>query len=268
MKKRLYRSFVELSANRLNSYLLKKFTSSKISKLIIPSFVKYYQINQEEMEKTLSEYNTLQSLFIRKLKPNVRPIDQREDAVVSPVDGIIAHTGTLSEDVRFYVKGQTYEIEEMLGSKEKSERYRNGTYFVFYLSPSHYHRIHSPISAKIVDQWALGKKSYPVNHLGLKYGRRPLSRNYRVITEMKDRNGCLFSIIKVGALNVNSIEITNTKNQVKKGEELGYFSFGSTVILLFEPNMIKIDQSLKIPTDIKQGMMFATLQSYENEQFE
>lgn len=260
MKKKLYRSFVELSANPFNSYILKKFTSSKISKFIIPSFVKYYKINEDEMEKPLCEYNTLQSLFIRKLKPDARPIDEREDAIVSPVDGVMAHVGMINEDVRFHVKGQTYEVSDMLGSHEEGLKYKNGHYIVLYLSPSHYHRIHSPLRAKIIKQWTLGKRSYPVNEMGLTYGKKPLSRNYRVITEMINCNKQKLAIVKIGALNVNSIHLTNQSENVQKGEEIGYFSFGSTVILLFEPNMITLDEKKRVPMDVKQGMMIAKLQ--------
>ena len=104
---------------------------------------------------------------------------------------------------------------------------------ILYLSPTHYHRIHSPATGEIVDQWAKGKKSYPVNKWGLRYGKHPLSKNYRRITEIKLESGHM-AVVKVGAMFVNSIEIVHEAEQITKGEELAYFTFGSTVVLLFE----------------------------------
>lgn len=258
MKKALFRCFVELTGNRIISFLLRKFTTSKLSKIINASFVKIYNINVNEMEKDLHDYESLHCLFTRKLKPGLRPVDNRANSIVSPVDGIIAETGIIDDRVSFFVKGQTYQLAELFGSTEKSNKYKGGIYIILYLSPSHYHRIHSPISGEIIDQWSLGKRSYPVNSLGLKYGKRPLSTNYRIITEMKTK-GVHIAVVKVGALNVNSIHLTNQYDHLKKGEEMGYFSFGSTVILLFEKDAVSLEP-IKIPSEIKQGMAIGYFQ--------
>ncbi|MBU8905595.1 phosphatidylserine decarboxylase [Desertibacillus haloalkaliphilus] len=252
MKKVLYQWCIELTSNRFTSFLLKAFTSSRLSRFVNRSFVRTYNINTDEMEKPLHEYKSLQELFVRKLKPDVREIDLRKGHVVSPVDGVIAFTGTLTGDQSFYVKGQKYSLRELLGSEQKCNRYKNGSYAIFYLSPSHYHRIHSPVTGSVVDQWLLGKKSYPVNDMGLIYGKRPLSKNYRLITEIKS-GGKHVAVVKVGALNVNSIHTTYSTEQLEKGEEMAYFSFGSTVILLFEGDFFRFGDSLTVPSDIRVG---------------
>ncbi|WP_078552736.1 phosphatidylserine decarboxylase [Bacillus sp. FJAT-44921] len=257
MKKHIYHSFVELSGNRLNSFLLKSFARSRLSKMVNKSFASYYGLNLQEMERPLEEYKSLNELFIRRLKPDARKIDENEEAIVSPVDGVLATVGTITEQRTFTVKGQTYTLDEMLGSKEKSERYQNGSFVILYLSPSHYHRIHSPISGQIIEQWTLGRKSYPVNELGLRLGKRPLSKNYRLISEFEVQGNKRLSLVKVGALNVNSIHLTHPRPEVKKGEELAYFSFGSTVVLLFEKGLITIPP-LQLPHEIKVGETFAT----------
>lgn len=238
IKQKLFRSFVELANSPIQSAVLKNFTCSPISRFMIPSFVQYYQINVEEMEKPLAQYKTLHELFTRHLKKEARPIDLSPTSIISPVDGTLAYCGRISSDHRFHVKNQWYTLPEMLGGFEEAKKYKNGTYMIFYLSPTNYHRIHSPINGAVLNHWILGGKSCPVNDWGVIYGERPFSKNYRHITEL-DYHQKKIAIVKVGALNVNSIEVTNLDSTYKKGDEVGYFSFGSTVILLFEEHLIE-----------------------------
>ncbi|HZG60596.1 MAG TPA: phosphatidylserine decarboxylase [Anoxybacillus sp.] len=252
MLKLFYRLFIELTNHSVSSKLIALFTKSRLSALFIPSYAKIYRINQNEMEKNLKQYKTLQQLFIRKLKQGIRPIDQTENSVISPVDAVIEDIGVITETKEIIVKGKCYSIQEMLGSSQAAKKYLNGLFIILYLSPSHYHRIHSPISGVITNQWSLGKKSYPVNRLGLKYGKAPLSKNYRLITEV-NVNGKHAAIVKVGAMFVNSIELTHKGEYLTKGEEIAYFSFGSTVVLLFEKDAFELDPAIKVPMDIKVG---------------
>ncbi|ANB56105.1 phosphatidylserine decarboxylase [Anoxybacillus sp. B7M1] len=252
MLKWLYRFMIELTNHAVSSKFIAFFTKSRLSAWLIPSYAKIYRINQEEMEKSLNHYKTLQQLFIRKLKEGARPIDEAEDSIISPVDAVIEDIGIISEQKDITVKGKQYSIPEMLGSDALAEKYLNGLFVILYLSPSHYHRIHSPISGVVTRQWSLGTKSYPVNRLGLKYGRRPLSKNYRMITEVNS-DGKHVAIVKVGAMFVNSIELTHPHDQLIKGQEMAYFSFGSTVVLLFEKDSVEIDSRMTVPMAIKVG---------------
>lgn len=251
MLKILYRLLIELTNGKWSSVLLKRFSRSSASRFIVPSFARIYQLNQDEMEKSLSEYPTLHELFIRKLKTGTREINSQPNAVVSPVDAVIEDVGTINETSEMLVKGKTYTVKEMLGDEEIIAKYLNGTYMILYLSPSHYHRIHSPASGTVTKQWKMGTKSYPVNKWGLKYGVRTLSKNYRVNTELKTEYGFM-AVVKVGAMFVNSIEITHPGSQLNKGEEMAYFTFGSTVILLFEKGIFKKNE-IKTPVDVKVG---------------
>jgi phosphatidylserine decarboxylase len=254
----LYRILIELTNGRWTSFLLKRFARSRVSRLIVPSFARIYHLNQEEMEKELKDYPTLHDLFIRTLKNEAREIDPNIDAVVSPVDAVIEDIGTIKETSEIEVKGKVYSIEEMLGDQEVLKKYLNGTYMILYLSPSHYHRIHSPVSGKVKKQWTLGSKSYPVNKWGLKYGVRTLAKNYRVISELMTEYGHV-AVVKVGAMFVNSIETTHQGTELEKGEEMAYFSFGSTVVLLFEKGIFRIDSSIQPPYDIKVGQKIGVL---------
>lgn len=247
-----YRLLIELTNGKWTSVLLRRFARSRVSRFIVPSFAKIYHLNQEDIETPLHDFPTLHDLFIRTLKQGVRPIEQTSDSVVSPVDAVIEDIGTIKENSEIVVKGKIYSIEEMLGANELLAKYLNGIYIILYLSPSHYHRIHSPVAGEVSKQWTLGSKSYPVNKWGLKYGVRTLAKNYRVITELKTEFGFV-SIVKVGAMFVNSIETTHRGAKLDKGEEMAYFSFGSTVVLLFEKGIFQVDSTIHTPKEIKVG---------------
>jgi phosphatidylserine decarboxylase len=248
----LYRLFIELTNRNWSSRLMKRFAQSRKSKWIVPSFARVFKINQEEMEKDLREYESLHDFFVRKLKLEMRPIAEDSDVIVSPVDAVIEDIGLIESSHQIIVKGKVYSIAEMLGSKETAEHYKLGNYMVLYLSPSHYHRIHSPITGRVLKQWSLGTSSYPVNRLGLKYGRDTLAKNYRNITEIGYENGRM-AVVKVGAMFVNSIELIHKGETLQKGEEIAYFSFGSTVVLLFEQDALNIPAEFNLPKPIKVG---------------
>lgn len=248
----IYRLLIELTNGKWTSAILHRFAKSRSSKRMIPSFAKTYKINQDEMEKPIEEYESLHHFFIRNLKEGARAIDQDPLSVVSPVDSVIEETGQIEADRTITVKGKVYSISEMLGNDEAMDRYAQGTYMIFYLSPSHYHQIHSPVAGEVVNQWTLGMKSYPVNKTGLKYGKYPLSKNYRKITEIKHKAG-MMAVVKVGAMFVNSIETTHEGEMLEKGEQMAYFTFGSTVVLLFEKGSVNLMPNISTPYHVKYG---------------
>jgi phosphatidylserine decarboxylase len=235
MKKKIFSLFVELTGNPTSSMLLKSFTQSRISQLLIRPFATTYQINQDEMEYPLAHYKSLQDLFTRNLKVGARSIDLTSNTLISPVDGCLSSVGKVDEHHTFMIKNQSYSLTKIFGDVEKAATYKNGSFFILYLSPSHYHHFHYPISGTIFSRYALGSISYPVNNLGLRLGNRPFSTNHRLISEMQTEFGKV-AIVKVGALNVNSIHLHSSSKECRKGAEFGHFSFGSTVILFIEDN--------------------------------
>jgi phosphatidylserine decarboxylase len=252
LKRWLYRFFIELTNHKFTSRLLRKFAQSKWSKPIIPSYAKIYNINQEEMLNDIHTYSNLHEFFTRKLKDGVRGFANEKDTLASPVDGVLEDYGTIDSDKEITVKGKKYSIKEMVGDEKRIEKFIGGIFLILYLSPSHYHRIHSPVDAQVISQYSLGDKSYPVNRYGLKYGKAPLSKNYRVVTELKHNKGNLL-FIKVGAMFINSIECIAKHKDWRKGEEVAYFSFGSTVVLLFEKGTFSIPPNIKVPHEIRVG---------------
>lgn len=227
-------------------------TKAKSSRKMISLFANVYNVNQEEMEVPLSEYTSLQHFFTRTLKAGVRPVEAGENVFVSPVDGVVNAFGSIKDVMEYTIKNKPIVLKEMMGDTEKAAKYKNGKYIIFYLSPRHYHRIHSPVKGSKTSAWTLGGKSYPVNRFGIKHGNRPLSTNFRTITEIQSRHQHV-AVVKVGALNVNSIHLTHSRQNVEPGEELAYFSFGSTVILLIENENFQFSSLLCEGMEIKYG---------------
>jgi phosphatidylserine decarboxylase len=252
VKQSIYRLCIELTNKKWSSFILRKFVQSRLSKPFIPGFIRTYKINVNELQGKTEEYPTLHDFFIRKLKGDARSIQYGEHDAVSPVDGLLAETGPITEELEIMVKGKPYSVLEMLGTVDKASSYIGGRFGVFYLSPANYHRIHSPVDGTVLNRWSLGKHSYPVNDSGLLYGRSVLSKNYREITELQHRQGKV-AIVKVGAMFVNSIEYVNESDTWTQGEEVAYFTFGSTVILLFEKDKFQYLSSKSVPREVKMG---------------
>ncbi|MCD8511116.1 MAG: phosphatidylserine decarboxylase [Bacillus sp. (in: Bacteria)] len=253
MKHTLYRAMVELTQNPIYTHLLRRFATSKLSSNLNHSFAKAFGINDTEIDGKIGDYASLNDLFIRQLKEGARQVAAGDDVIVSPVDGLISQAGTIDENALFQVKGKDYSLRTMLGLEKTVERYIGGTFMLFYLSPKDYHRIHSPVNGSITKRWALGKYSEPVNQWGLLFGEQPLANNYRLITELFHKNSRL-AVVKIGALNVNSIHPSQTKKELQKGEEMAYFTFGSSVTLLFEKGTM--EQTVELPNEgltIQQG---------------
>lgn len=252
--KAFYQLLTELSSQKSISKITGKLAKSKLSKGLIPHFAKTYKINLSEVEKELQEYPSLNAFFTRRLKEGLRPIDERAEMVISPVDAMITGIGEILEGTILDVKGQQYTIDEMLEDAEQAASYRNGHYVVLYLSPTDYHRIHTPISGQIVKHEHKLGKVYPVNDFGLKHAKRVLSRNERLITYIKNEFTEV-AVVKVGALNVASVQLSDrlTSTTVKKGDELAYFEFGSTVVLLLKEGTFQFQSGLKEGDRVQLG---------------
>jgi phosphatidylserine decarboxylase len=259
MKEKLYQRLIELTNGKQSSQLLQTIAKAKWSKRIIPSYMKIYDINLKEVSKKQQQFSSLHDFFTRELLTDARPIDQNPFVYTSPVDAKVESFGRIEWDMTFLVKGKPYSLQDLLGNKDRAAQYADGHYIVFYLSPADYHRIHSPIDGKVLRQYTLGQTSFPVNQLGLTYGKKPISHNYRLVTELKVANDQHVAFIKVGATFVNSIVLTNTTAHWEKGEEVGYFSFGSTVVLLFEKDTITFTDNVVQGSPIRMGEAFANM---------
>lgn len=277
MKKKIQRIAWHYLPKKKLSYMVGKLSKHRLSKRLIPYYIKAYQIDLSAVKKPLNEFDNLLDFFIRELKPEMRPIDKREDVVTSPVDGTISQIGRIHEETIIQAKGLNYSLTELLGDdKENIDRFINGQFVTIYLSPSDYHRIHSPVEGKVIKLVYIPGELFPVNRQGVDLIPDVFVKNERVISYIKNDYG-FYALVKVGATNVGSIKVVfddniplknkkgvhhqNYSNDVllSKGEELGRFEFGSTVILLFQPQQVKWIIEPTAGTKVQMGQALARL---------
>ncbi len=259
MNRWLLRAMTELSSRKFVSRLTGRLAKSAFSRRYIPRFVALYGIPAEEAEKNLEEYGSLNEFFTRRLKPGCRLVDETAQALVSPVDALVTACGSIENGMLLKIKGQDYSLEELLNRSPRTTLYENGLYWVLYLSPKDYHRIHSPCEGTIAESEHIPGRVYPVNDFGLTSMRRVLSRNERLVTYIRHEFGEV-AVVKVGALNVSSIRyVTPRPTNVDRGQELAYFEFGSTVVLLAENQTCRARSGLKAGDRVKMGELLGVL---------
>lgn len=253
MAKRWLRLMTELSSRKWVCRLMGAFAQSGASRHIIPTFIRTYRIAAEEAEQDWRQYPSLNAFFTRRLKAGARPVHAASDIMVSPVDALITYNGGVTAGMLLNVKGQDYTLEELLHFSPRLEKYTHGHAFVLYLSPTDYHRIHAPVTGNLVEKEHVKGKVYPVNNFGLTHMRTVLSRNERKIAYISHEYGEI-ALVKVGAMNVSSIRYTNEDAKSwTAGDELAYFEFGSTVVLLTESGTFTPDPALRLGARVKMG---------------
>jgi len=239
----------------------KKEFPSFIQKIINNSYVRLMGLNMSEF-KNPKFYKSLNDLFTRELIIT-RKIDEGIDVIISPTDSLITECGQLKDDTALQIKGMQYSVEELLtfNCSSNFDKIKNGSFMNFYLSPKDYHRYHAPCDFKLQKLIHVPGKLYPVN---LKYLNKEFElfvQNERVILECEN-NGKIFYMVFVGALNVgqmvfefeNRVETnTDAKDlkvyeydniEISKGECLGYFKMGSTVVMIWEQDSIDLEELL------------------------
>jgi phosphatidylserine decarboxylase len=253
MAKPFFRLLTELSSRKSISRITGSFAKSSLSRRLIPWFAKTYGIRLEDAEKHCQDYRSLNDFFTRRLKEGLRPMDNGIEILASPVDASITGMGLIQAGQLLNIKGQNYTLEQLLNQSPRMVNYTEGFYYVLYLSPTDYHRIHTPISGKIIEKEHIPGKVYPVNEFGLRYMRTVLSRNERLVTYVQHDFGEI-AVVKVGAMNVSSIQYVNPlPENLVIGDELAYFEFGSTVVLLMENNTFSGRPELMVGSKVKMG---------------
>lgn len=240
------------------SYAFPSFIQMAINK----SYVKAMGVDLMNFHPA-SHYHTLNALFTRELLYQ-RDMPKDPSVIVSPADSLVTELGDLKESTALQIKDFKYCIKELLTqhiSDAHKERVLDGTFINFYLSPKDYHRYHVPMDMRVTKVIHVPGLLYPVNFTYLRKVHSLFVKNERVILECFDNSGKLFYMVLVGALNVGkmtlsfepSIEtnIDTSKLKVfeysdvrlKKGDELGMFKMGSTVVMLFEEGFVDLSSS-------------------------
>ncbi len=247
-----------LLPTRLISRTWGKITRTSASKHLIRPFAHAFRIDVTEAEKDLDSYTTLNGFFTRKLKPGSRPIDEDPAAITSPVDGTVSSSGICDQDRLLQVKGFEYTLFGILRDGPMANRFMDGVYTTLYLSPRDYHRVHAPIDMSITGIGYMPGTLMPVNGPSVRWVEQLYTQNERLIVYANTSAGVM-AVVLVGAHCVGSISlsfhdlVTNHPGQgpervkferpveLKKGEEIGMFQMGSTVVMLFEKGKVELN---------------------------
>lgn len=235
--------------------------SPAVQKVINNGYVKLMGLDMSDFQSP-DNYPTLNALFTRKLN-QPRPFSLETSALISPCDSLITECGSIESAQALQIKGMKYDVNDFLGKRiedSSKEVVKNGTYVNFYLSPRDYHRYHSPLDMQVLKAVHIPGKLYPVNIPTLKKKVNLFIENERVVLECINAEGKRFFLVLVGALNVGEMELlfepsirTNTTGEIstytydnlflKKGEDFGCFKMGSTIVMLFEEGMCRLNIS-------------------------
>ncbi|KAI0712799.1 phosphatidylserine decarboxylase-domain-containing protein [Cerioporus squamosus] len=222
----------------------------------IPSFVETYSIGLDELEQPdMTKYKSFNEFFSRKLKPGARPVKNAADAngFCSPADCRLTVYQTVDAATHFWIKGNRFTIPGLLGVEPKSEEARmfeGGSVAIFRLAPQDYHRFHSPIDGVVGDTSDIPGQYYTVNPQAINEpGFDVFTENKRSVLYMTHtQSGAPIAFVAIGAMLVGSIAWTNGGKKgeaVKRGDELGYFAYGgSTIVVLFPKGLIQFDDDL------------------------
>ncbi len=251
------------------SKLVRFLYSLPVSRHFIPLFCLIFQVNQQETEQPLGSYHSIREFFLRRLREGAREICSSQAAIVSPADGCVIAMGKIRQNTLLQVKGKRYSLQRLLASRQNSQRFLNGQYLTIYMSPGKYHHVHAPFDCEIAETCRIDGLRYPVNLFSRQRIESLYCRNAREIAYLQTAAGAA-ALIMVGSCQVGSVRMAvDTASQKQtgksiearrfsaqcfgKGQEVGWFDFGSTVILLFEPGMISFSDSLKIGDEIRMG---------------
>ena len=203
-----------------------------------------------EVLKSTEEFKNFNQFFYRELKPNARPCSAPDNPkiIVSPADCRSVVFNTLEEAQMIWVKGREFTVAHLLGDAypDDAKRYVGGSLGIFRLAPQDYHRFHIPVDGIMNKPKTIEGEYYTVNPMAIRSALDVYGENVRICVPIDSETHGRVMVICVGAMMVGSTVITRKEGEhVKRAEELGYFQFGgSTLLLLFEPGQMQYDDDL------------------------
>ena len=229
-----------------------------LKQFFIRLFIYFFKVDLSEAErKTVNAYHSFNDFFTRALDPSARPFPSDPQTIISPVDGLLSQQGRLQAGQIIQAKNQNFSSLSLLGgTPNDADPFVSGDFITLYLSPKDYHRVHMPIEGHLTRMISIPGRLFSVNPKTLNKIDHLFARNERVVCLFETPVGKL-AVVFVGAMIVGSIStrwagvitpphgLSTTKSWdypekpfFKRGEEIGHFCLGSTIVLLFEPNLI------------------------------
>lgn len=212
----------------------------------IRPFIKKYSVDASEFLEPVDTFKSFNDFFIRKLKPEARPIAPAENTAIIPADGRYLFHQRIDLSDGFAVKGQKFKLAELLQNEKLAVEYCQGSMAMARLCPTDYHRFHFPCACIPGDSRLINGWLYSVNPIAIKQNIDIFTQNKRTICVLETENFGKVLFLEIGATNVGSINQTYVPHKKQaKGAEKGYFAFGgSALIILFQPNKIIFDADL------------------------
>ena len=220
--------------------------SRPASRRRIAPFVARYGLAPGEFDRPPESYRSFNDFFARRLRPGARPVDPSPSSLVFPADGRHLGFADLSTLDAVHVKGQRFDLEDMLRCDLLARRYRKGSAVLSRLCPTDCHRFHFPVGGHPASPRVIPGFLYSVSPVALRANLSLLWRNRRAVTRLSTAEAGEVILVEFGATNVGSIHQTHTPDApVEKGDEKGYFRFGaSAVMTLFEPGSVRLSRDL------------------------
>ena len=246
-----------------------------LKNLLIRAVIKHFDVDMSIAEHPNPEdYPDFNTFFTRALKPGVRPIVTGDDEIACPVDGFVSEIGHINDGQLLQAKGQTYSVETLLaGNSAWAELFDDGEFATLYLSPKDYHRVHMPLAGRLTRMAYVPGKLFSVNKASVGGIPNLFARNERVVCLFETAQGPM-AVILVGAMLVASMvtvwhgvvapdkcrlittwDYADKDIELKKGDELGRFQYGSTAIVLLPKNIASWNPELTPDTAVKMGSL-------------
>ncbi len=243
---------------------------------LIRRAIDWYKVDMSEaLESDPRAYRSFNDFFTRALRPDARPVAQAANAIACPADGALSQAGDIEDGYLFQAKGHDYALLELLGGDPAlSQLFAEGSFATIYLSPRDYHRVHMPYGGKLIKMVHVPGRLFSVNDTTCQKVPRLFARNERVICLFDTDIGPM-AVILVGAIFVASIDtvwagtVTPTHQRVSswsypplgrakaitldKGEEMGRFNMGSTVIVLFGKDAVEWSEDFTAGSTVRMG---------------
>jgi phosphatidylserine decarboxylase len=261
------------SIGRFFGGLAERPWSPAVGRRVVGAFSRAFDVRLDEAAQT-SGWPTFDAFFTRPLREGARAVDAGDGVVVSPSDGRLDVAVDIDSQSTLLVKGSPYRVRDLVGSAEDAARYEGGVGCVVYLSPRDYHRVHSPVEGVVSLVRSLPGDFFPVNDFGAAHVPGLFTRNRRVAIciDTPEAVGLgrvtvvMVAALIVGRVTVSGIDardvplgdhVLEPGRAVRRGEELGMFHLGSTVVLLLEPRA-KARCQVQVPARVRYGERLLT----------
>jgi phosphatidylserine decarboxylase len=269
----------QLAVSRIAGRLADNDRTPALKNRVVKWFIGRYGVDMSEaLESDPEAYASFNAFFTRALKPGLRPIAEGENTFVSPVDGAISQLGSIAGDRVFQAKGQSFSLVELLGGDEqRAAAFSEGEFSTVYLSPKDYHRIHMPLAGTLREMVYIPGKLFSVNPVTAENVPNLFARNERVACIFDTAAGPM-ALVLVGAMIVGSVEtvwsgvvapgsgqVTATRyegeqaRQFAKGEEMGRFRLGSTVVMVMPKGCVRWNDEQVAGKQVRMGEAFGVV---------